>query len=414
MELSIIIVNYNVEFYLEQCLLSVYKALHNVSGEVIVVDNNSVDGSIEMLTEKFPQVTLIANKDNVGFSTANNQGINVSKGKYVLLLNPDTVVEENTFRLTVDFMNENEDAGGLGVKMIDGTGTFLPESKRGLPTPKVAFYKIFWLAKLFSKSKKYGAYHLSFLDKDEIHKVDVLSGAFMLMRKKTLDKVGLLDETFFMYGEDIDLSYRIQLGGYENYYFPKTQIIHYKGESTKKGSLNYVFVFYNAFQDSNLKRNTYTRAIVSVSQSLGIHSCCVLDHHRTYVSCTAFFSATHFVKKLKMAVCNIPFERQSLFSAHTWTQPDKCTCIIKFIRRYVYLKETTLAIAIIQLIITAEILDNHLQYECMPLKNSIFEESSKETPALPQSTWRSTTAFQWSQKGEFNLSRLGYTSGIFT
>ena len=174
------------------------------------------------------------------------------------------------------------------------------------------------------------------------------------------------------------------------------------------------FFFYNAFQDSNLKRNTYTRAIVSVSQSLGIHSCCVLDHHRTYVSCTAFFSATHFVKKLKMAVCNIPFERQSLFSAHTWTQPDKCTCIIKFIRRYVYLKETTLTIAIIQLIITAEILDNHLRYECMPLKNSIFEESSKETPALPQSTWRSTTAFQRSQKGEFNLSRLGYTSGIFT
>ena len=246
MDISIIIVNYNVEFYLEQCLLSVFKALKSIEGEVIVVDNNSVDGSIEMLKNKFPQVTLIENKENVGFSTANNQGIKISKGKYVLLLNPDTVVEENTFKLTLDFMNENDEAGGLGVKMIDGTGTFLPESKRGLPTPKVAFYKIFGLAKLFSKSKKYGAYHLSFLDKEEIHKVDVLSGAFMLMRKKTLDKVGLLDETFFMYGEDIDLSYRIQLGGYENYYFPKTQIIHYKGESTKKGSLNYVFVFYNA------------------------------------------------------------------------------------------------------------------------------------------------------------------------
>lgn len=246
MDISIIIVNYNVEFYLEQCLLSVFKALKNIKGEVIVVDNNSVDGSIEMLKSKFPQVTLIDNKENVGFSTANNQGIKISKGKYVLLLNPDTVVEENTFKLTIDFMDNHEDAGGLGVKMIDGTGTFLPESKRGLPTPKVAFYKIFGLSRLFPKSKKYGAYHLSYLDKDKTHKVDVLSGAFMLMRKKTLDKIGLLDETFFMYGEDIDLSYRIQLGGYQNYYFSKTQIIHYKGESTKKGSLNYVFVFYNA------------------------------------------------------------------------------------------------------------------------------------------------------------------------
>lgn len=246
MELSIIIVNYNVEFYLEQCLNSVFKALKNIDAEVIVVDNNSVDGSIEMLHQNFPQVKLIQNKDNVGFSIANNQGIHISKGKYVLLLNPDTVVEENTFRLTVDFMNKTPKSGGLGVKMIDGTGKFLPESKRGLPTPRVAFYKIFGLSSIFSKSKKFGAYHLSYLDENEIHKVDVLSGAFMLMRKETLDKVGLLDETFFMYGEDIDLSYRIQLGGYDNYYYPETKIIHYKGESTKKGSLNYVFVFYNA------------------------------------------------------------------------------------------------------------------------------------------------------------------------
>ncbi len=199
-----------------------------------------------MVKEKFPQVHLIANKENTGFSVANNQAIKLAKGKYVLLLNPDTIVEEDTFKQVVDFMDAHPDAGGLGVKMIDGKGVFLPESKRGLPTPAVAFYKIFGLSKLFPKSKKFGKYHLTYLDNDEIHEIDVLSGAFMLMRKETLDKVGLLDEAFFMYGEDIDLSYRITLGGYKNYYYPQTRIIHYKGESTKKSSVNYVFVFYNA------------------------------------------------------------------------------------------------------------------------------------------------------------------------
>ncbi|UKN02868.1 glycosyltransferase [Paracrocinitomix mangrovi] len=246
MQLSVIIVNYNVEFFLEQCLNSVYTALKHVEGEVFVVDNNSIDGSLDMVRSKFPEVQLIANKDNVGFSRANNQAIKISKGKYVLLLNPDTIVEEDTFQKVVAFMDEHPDAGGLGVKMIDGKGNFLPESKRGLPTPKVAFYKIFGLSRLFPRSKKFGKYHLSYLDKNETHEIEILSGAFMLMRKEALDKVGLLDENFFMYGEDIDLSYRIILGGYKNYYYPGTRIIHYKGESTKKSSVNYVFVFYNA------------------------------------------------------------------------------------------------------------------------------------------------------------------------
>ncbi|MDR9399441.1 MAG: glycosyltransferase [Salibacter sp.] len=246
MKLSVIIVNYNVKYFLEQCLISVLQASKDIETEIFVVDNNSVDGSVEMVKERFPEIKLIANKDNVGFSKANNQAIRESKGEYVLLLNPDTLVEEDTFTKTVQFMDEHPDAGGLGVKMVDGKGLFLPESKRGLPTPQVAFYKMFGLSSLFPKSKKFGRYHLGFLDKDEIHKIDVLAGAFMLMRRKTLDEVGLLDETFFMYGEDIDLSWRIKLGGYENYYYPKTRIIHYKGESTKKGSLNYVFVFYKA------------------------------------------------------------------------------------------------------------------------------------------------------------------------
>ncbi len=246
MKLSVVIVNYNVKHFLGQCLHSVEKACKNIEAEVFVVDNNSVDGSTGMLIQKFPEVKLIQNKKNVGFSRANNQAIRKASGEYILLLNPDTVVEENTFEKVIAFMDENPDAGGLGVKMIDGKGKFLPESKRGLPTPWVAFYKIFGISALFPKSKIFGKYHLSYLDKDQIHQVDVLAGAFMMMRKATLDKVGLLDEDYFMYGEDIDLSYRITKGGYKNYYFPETTIIHYKGESTKKGSLNYVRMFYNA------------------------------------------------------------------------------------------------------------------------------------------------------------------------
>ena len=246
MDLSVIIVNYNVKHFLEQCLHAVQKASKNIDAEVFVVDNNSVDGSVALLHEKFPDIQLIENKENLGFSKANNQAIKKASGKYVLLLNPDTVVEEDTFEKVLGFMNEHPEAGGLGVKMIDGKGLFLPESKRGLPTPWVAFYKMFGLSALFPKSKIFGKYHLSYLNENEIHEVDVLAGAFMLIRKEALNKVGLLDESFFMYGEDIDLSYRIQKGGYKNYYFPETTIIHYKGESTKKGSLNYVKVFYNA------------------------------------------------------------------------------------------------------------------------------------------------------------------------
>lgn len=257
-QISVVIVNYNVEYFLEQCLNSCFKALRNIQGEIFVVDNNSIDGSNEMVKNKFPTVHLIENKKNVGFSKANNQAIEISNGKYVLLLNPDTVVEEDTFLKVVQFMDENPNAGGLGVRMLDGKGRFLPESKRGLPTPSVAFYKIFGLSALFPKSKLFGKYHLGYLSEFKTHEVDVLSGAFMLLRKETLDKVGLLDETFFMYGEDIDLSYRITLGDYKNYYFPETRIIHYKGESTKKSSVNYVFVFYRAmviFAEKHFSKN---------------------------------------------------------------------------------------------------------------------------------------------------------------
>ena len=283
MKLSVIIVNYNVKHFLEQCLQSVHKAIKNIDAEVFVVDNNSVDQSVELVKDKFPFVKLIINKENTGFSVANNQAIRVSKGEYVLLLNPDTIVEEDTFEKCISFMDSKPNAGAIGVKMVDGKGKFLPESKRSLPTPAVAFYKIFGLSSLFPKSKRFGAYHLSYLPEDEVNEADILAGAYMFMRKEALDKVGLLDETFFMYGEDIDLSYRIIQGGYKNYYFPETRIIHYKGESTKKGSLNYVFLFYKAmiifakkhFSGSNalvftllINLAIYLRAFISLTRRL--------------------------------------------------------------------------------------------------------------------------------------------------
>ncbi len=246
MDLSIVIVNYNVRYFLEQCLCSVEKAIAPLNAEVFVVDNASTDGSMEMVRKSFPWVKCIENQDNVGFSKANNQAIRRSKGKYVLLLNPDTLVQEDTFVRSIAFMDDHPDAGGLGIRMIDGAGNFLPESKRGFPTPWVAFCKIVGLTALFPTSSVFAQYYMGHLSSQENQAVDVLAGAYMMMPRKVLDDVGLLDEDFFMYGEDIDLSYRMQSSGHQNYYLADSQIIHYKGESTKKGSLNYVYVFYKA------------------------------------------------------------------------------------------------------------------------------------------------------------------------
>jgi GT2 family glycosyltransferase len=246
MKLSVVIVSYNVKYFLEQALKSVFKSVTDFDFEVFVVDNASVDGSAAMVANNFPQVHLIDNKENVGFSKANNQAIRLSKAEYILLLNPDTIIREDTLQQVVSFMDQHVDAGALGVKMIDGKGQFLPESKRGFPSPDVAFFKMSGLSKLFPKSKIFGRYHLGYLDENETNEVDVLSGAFMLIRHSVLKKIGLLDEDYFMYGEDIDLSYRIKKAGYKNYYYPHAPIVHFKGESTKKGSLNYVRVFYQA------------------------------------------------------------------------------------------------------------------------------------------------------------------------
>lgn len=246
-DISVVIVNYNVRHFLVECLESFYRSkTDGLSIEVFVVDNASIDGSVEVVQSQYPDVKLIANTDNVGFSTANNQAIRVAAGEYILLLNPDTVLEEDTLRICYDYMAAHSQVGALGVKMIDGAGTFLPESKRALPTAWNSFTKLAGLSSLFPSSRLFNGYALGHLSKDERHRIEVLCGAFMFMPKQVLDEVGLLDERFFMYGEDIDLSYRIVKGGYEVHYIPDTTIIHYKGESTKKGSLNYVKTFYNA------------------------------------------------------------------------------------------------------------------------------------------------------------------------
>ncbi len=247
-DISVIIVNYNVKHFLRQCIESVVAATHDLSVETIVVDNTSVDGSVQMLKEEFPSVTCIENTDNVGFSKANNQGIALAKGKYVLLLNPDTIIQEDTLMHCYQYAEQNTHVGAIGVKMLDGSGSYLPESKRGFPTAMAAFCKITGLYKFFPRSRRFNAYYAGHIDHDAIGNVDVLCGAFMYMRRDVVNQVGGLDEDYWMYGEDIDLSYQIQKAGYEITYLPTTSIIHYKGESTKKSSRKYNTAFYGAMQ----------------------------------------------------------------------------------------------------------------------------------------------------------------------
>lgn len=252
MTLSVIIVNYNVKYFLKQCLASVFGSKKELADgttlslDVWVVDNDSVDGSIEMVRRDFPQVHVIENHENVGFARANNMALSKSTGDYLLLLNPDTVVENDTFVRCVDFMMQHADCGGLTVKMVDGKGNFLRESKRGFPSPAASFYKIAGLTRLFPHSKRFAAYYMGHLGEDDVNEIEILPGAFLMLRREVYDKIGGLDETYFMYGEDIDYSWSIKLAGWKNYYLPTTRIIHYKGESTRKGSMNYVYTFYNA------------------------------------------------------------------------------------------------------------------------------------------------------------------------
>ena len=270
MKLSVVIVNYNVKYYLEQCLRSACKAACNVPGtEIIVVDNDSSDGSVGYLEERFPNVVFVASSKNLGFARANNLAIKQSKGEYVLLLNPDTIVAESTFVDFVEFMDSHPDAGAAGAYMLHADGTFAPESRRGLPTPFVAFCKMSGLTSLFPKSHVFGRYYMQYLDKNEVNRIEIISGAFMFLRGSALEKAGLLDEDFFMYGEDIDLSYRILKSGYKNYFLPSS-ILHYKGESTNKSSYRYTHTFYRAMQLFFKKHFSHYSILVSLPISLAI------------------------------------------------------------------------------------------------------------------------------------------------
>lgn len=246
MTLSIIIVNYNVKYFLEKCLYSVQKAITDIETEIFVIDNNSTDGSVAYLQPIFPQIIFISNKHNTGFGKACNQGLALSSGKYILFLNPDTLVAPDSFTRCINKFETDTTFGAIGVKMVDGDGKFLKESKRSLPEPLSSLYKLFGLSGLFPKSTIFSKYNLGYLDENQNHEVDVLCGAFMMIKKTVLDKTGGFDEAFFMYGEDIDLSYRILKAGYANYYLSETTIIHFKGESTDKGSLKYIKAFYGA------------------------------------------------------------------------------------------------------------------------------------------------------------------------
>lgn len=267
MKLSVIIVNYNVKYFLEQCLCSVQKAITDpgIEAEVIVIDNHSHDNSLGYLMPFFPCVKFVANTENIGFTKACNQGYKLSSGKYVLFLNPDTILPEDCFSKCLAFFETHNDAGAVGVKMLDGRGRFLKESKRAFPSPVTSLFKLFGFSKLFQKSKVFSKYHLGYLDENKNHEVDVLAGAFMMVRRELLQQLKGFDETFFMYGEDVDLSYRIQKMGYKNYYLAETTILHFKGESSKKGSLNYVRTFYSAMSIFVRKHYGGSRASLFIS-----------------------------------------------------------------------------------------------------------------------------------------------------
>ena len=248
MKLSVIIVNFNVKHFLEQCLCSVEEATRNVDGEceIIVIDNNSQDNSLEYLTPRFPGVRFLSNASNTGFAKACNQGWKIASGEYVLFLNPDTLIPADSLQICLDFFQTHPDAGALGVRMLDGRGRFLKESKRSFPDPATSFYKLTGMSAVFPRSRVFARYHMGHLAEKENHEVDVLAGAYLMLPRRIMEQVGGFDEQYFMYGEDIDLSYRVQQAGYRNYYVADTSIIHFKGESTRKGSLNYVRMFYRA------------------------------------------------------------------------------------------------------------------------------------------------------------------------
>lgn len=270
MKLSVVIVSYNVKFYLEQCLVSLLKSLRGIEAEVFVVDNHSSDGTVDELSSRFPNVHFICRQHNEGFARANNIAIKQCCGEYVLLLNPDTIVAEHTVKDVLTFMDEHPKAGASGVRMLKADGTDAMESRRGLPTPMTAFYKMCGLCARYPRSRRFARYYMSYLPWDKPVRIDVISGAFFMLRRQALHQIGALDEDFFMYGEDIDLSFRLLKAGYENWYVP-SPILHYKGESTQKTSFRYVHVFYEAMLIFFKKHYAHMSFLLSVPIKAAIY-----------------------------------------------------------------------------------------------------------------------------------------------
>lgn len=259
MDISVIIVNYNVREFLNNALTSLQKSLEGFQSEIFVVDNASDDGSVEAVAKNFPSIHLISNKTNLGFAKANNQALAQARGKYLLLINPDTVVQENTVRELVRFFESHPDAGMVGCKILNPDGSLQLPCRRSFPTPWIAFTKTFGLSTLFPKSKLFARYNLTYLDPDQTYDVDAISGSFMMLKKEVYEKIGGLDETFFMYGEDLDWCYRVKQAGWKVYYVPTTSIIHYKGESTKRSDIDELKVFYSAMRLFVRKHHTGSR-----------------------------------------------------------------------------------------------------------------------------------------------------------
>ncbi len=299
MDLSVIIVNYNVKYFLEQCLCSVQQAIQGIEAEVLVVDNASADDSIAYLQPKFPVVQFIQSNQNIGFAKANNLALQQAKGRYILFLNPDTIVAEDSFTQCMAFMQAHNNCGALGVRMMDGSGSFLPESKRSFPLPWVSFFKLTGLAQLFPHSAVFNRYALGHLAEKQTHEVDVICGAFMMLTKQAAQLTKGFDEDYFMYGEDVDLSYRLQQLGYRNYYFAGTSIIHFKGESAGQNSKRHNQLFYKAmmiFVQKHYAPNRWSvfAAVLQVAIMLRSGFGFIGKLLQTFTASTATPKATHF------------------------------------------------------------------------------------------------------------------------
>ncbi len=325
-KITVVIVSYKVKDYLCQCLHSLRRALVGIDAEVCVVDNHSDDGTVDFLREKFPEIKVIASPQNLGFARANNLAIRQTESEFVLLLNPDTFVGEQTIRQSLDFMDEHPQAGGLGVRMLKTDGNDALESRRGLPTPMVAFYKMVGLCAQYPKHRRFGQYYMGYLSWDKAARIEVVSGAYCLLRRKALDAIGLLDEDFFMYGEDIDLSYRLLKGGYENWYLP-AKILHYKGESTEKSSFRYVHVFYKAMLIFFRKHYSQMSKLLSLPIQITIYGKAFttllqiqmgklrrylgfVDHHRARQPLYLFIATAENLEKCRKIAVNKGLEAQ--------------------------------------------------------------------------------------------------------